>query len=104
MLFPSTLNKLFLSYLILSYIIDLLLCYSYSGSLDGFSFGCLNVGVYLSSSQGFSHICSLFRARLCWGVGAGGSVANEGLVLYIGGDYSLCLKCYVTCTICQPVR
>ena len=28
-------------------------------------------------------------------------VANEGLVLYIGGDYSLCLKCYVTCTICQ---
>ena len=29
------------------------------------------------------------------------SVANEGLVLYIGGDYSLCLKCYVTGTICQ---
>ena len=26
---------------------------------------------------GFSHICSLFRARLCWG---GGSVANMGLV------------------------
>ena len=30
-----------------------------------------------------------------------GNVANEGLVLYIGGDYSLRLKCYVTCTICQ---
>ena len=28
-------------------------------------------------------------------------VANEGFVLYIGGDYSLCLKCWVTCTICQ---
>ena len=28
-------------------------------------------------------------------------VANEGLVFYIGGDYSLRLKCYVTCTICQ---
>ena len=28
-------------------------------------------------------------------------VANEGLVLYIGGDYSLRLKCYVTCTIYQ---
>ena len=46
-----------------------------------------------------SHICSLLRARLCWG--GGGSVANEGLGLYIGGDYSLHLKCYVTCTICQ---
>ena len=28
-------------------------------------------------------------------------VANEGLGLYIGGDYSWHLKCYVTCTICQ---
>ena len=35
------------------------------------------------------------------GGGGGGSVANEGLVLYIGGDYSLHLKCYVTCTICR---
>ena len=31
-------------------------------------------------------------------------VANEGLVLYIGGDYSLRPECYVTCTICQHVR
>ena len=31
----------------------------------------------------------------------GGSVANEGSVLYIGGHYSLRLTCYVTCTICQ---
>ena len=31
-------------------------------------------------------------------------VANEGLGLYIGGDYSLHFKCYVTCTICQHVR
>ena len=30
-------------------------------------------------------------------LGGGGSVANEGLVLYIGGDYGLHLKC----TICQ---
>ena len=45
----------------------------------------------------FSHIYSLFRARLCWG---GGSVANEGLVVF-GGDYSLRPKCYVTCTVCQ---
>ena len=29
------------------------------------------------------------------------AVANEGFVLYIGGDYSLHLKCWVTCTICQ---
>ena len=41
--------------------------------------------------------------HVCAG-GGGGSVANEGLVLYIGGDYSLRLKCYVTCTICQHVR
>ena len=45
----------------------------------------------------FSLICSLFRARLCWG--GGGSVANEGLVLYIGGDCGLHLECYVTCTM-----
>ena len=38
--------------------------------------------------------------HVCAG-GGGGSVANEGLVLYIGGDYSLRLECYVTCTICQ---
>ena len=38
-----------------------------NGGLDSFSFGCLNVGVYLSSSWGFSHICSMFRAHLCWG-------------------------------------
>ena len=31
----------------------------------------------------------------------GGSVANDGSVLYIGGHYSLRLTCYVTCTICQ---
>ena len=30
--------------------------------------------------------------HVCAG-GGGGSVANEGLVLYIGGDYSLHLKC-----------
>ena len=54
-----------------------------------FSFGCLNIGVYLSCSQGFSLICSLFRARLCWG---GGSVAIEGFVLYAGGDYGLHLN------------
>ena len=34
-------------------------------------------------------------------LGGGGSVAIKGLVLYIGGDYSLHLGCYVTCTICQ---
>ena len=58
------------------------------------SFGCLNVGVYLSCSQGFSLIaliCSLFRARLCWR-GGGGSVAIEGFVLYAGGDYALHLN------------
>ena len=38
----------------------------------------------------FYHICSLFRVRLCWG--GGGSVANEGLVLYIGMDYGLHLN------------
>ena len=27
------------------------------------------------------------------GGGGGGSVANEGFVLYIGGDYSLHLEC-----------
>ena len=52
----------------------------HGGCLDRFSFGCLNVGVYMSGSYGFSHICSLFRAHLCWG-GGGGSVANMGLVL-----------------------
>ena len=30
--------------------------------------------------------------HVCAG-GGGGSVANEGLGLYIGGDYSLHLKC-----------
>ena len=60
------------------------------GCLDSFSFGCLNVGVYLSCSQGFSLICSLFRARLCWGGGV--SVAIEGFVLYAGGDYALHLN------------
>ena len=38
-----------------------------------------------------SHICSLFRVRLCWG-GGGGSVANEGLGLYIRGDYFYALN------------
>ena len=33
--------------------------------------------------------------------GGGGSVANEGLGLYLGRDYSLHLECHVTCTICQ---
>ena len=56
--------------------------------LDRVSFGCLNVGVYLSCSQGFSLICSLFRACLC----LGGSVAIEGFVLYAGGDYALHLN------------
>ena len=28
-------------------------------------------------------------------LGGGGSVANEGLGLYIGGDYGLHLKCYM---------
>ena len=63
----------------------------HGGCLDRVSFGCLNVGVYLSCSQGFSLICSLFRARLCWG-GGGGSVAIEGFVLYAGGDYALHLN------------
>ena len=58
------------------------------GWLDSFSFGCLNVGVCLSCSQGFFLNCSLSRARLCWG-GGGGSVAFEGFVLYAGGDYTL---------------
>ena len=58
------------------------------GWLYSFSFGCLNVGVYLSGSQGFSLICSLSRARLCWG----GSVAIEGSVLYAGRDYGLHLN------------
>ena len=62
----------------------------HGGCLDRVSFGCLNVGVYLSGSQGFSLICSLFRARLCWG--GGGSVAIEGFVLYAGGDYGLHLN------------
>ena len=54
---------------------------------DASPFGCLNVGVCLSCSQGFSLNCSLFRARLCWG--GGGSVAFEGFVLYAGGDCAL---------------
>ena len=58
--------------------------------LDSFSFGCLNVGVCLSCSQGFSLNCSLFRARLCGG-GGGGSVTIEGFVLYAGEDYGLYL-------------
>ena len=33
--------------------------------------------------------CSLFRARLCWGGGGGGSVAIAGFVLYAGWDYAL---------------
>ena len=56
----------------------------FKGWLDSFSFGCLNVGVCLSCSQGFSLNCSLFRARLCWG--GGGSAA---FVLCAGGDYTL---------------
>ena len=47
-----------------------------------------------------SYICVDQYSIILWG-GGGGSVANEGLVLYIGRDYSLHLKCYVTCTICQ---
>ena len=34
------------------------------------------------------------------GGGGGGSVANEGLGLYIRGDYSLRIECCVTCGIC----
>ena len=64
----------------------------HGGCLDRVYFGCLNVGVYLSCSQGFSLICSLFRARLCWEWGGGGSVAIEGVVLYAGGDYALHLN------------
>ena len=37
--------------------------------LDSFYFGCLNVGVSLSCSQGVSLNCSLFRECLCWGGG-----------------------------------
>ena len=44
------------------------------------------LGVCQSCSQGVSLICSLFRARLCWG--GGGSVAIEGFVLYAGGYYA----------------
>ena len=60
--------------------------------------GGLDVGVYLSNSWGFSHICSLFRAHLCWGGGGGGgSVANMGLVLLCRrGLYIYALElCYV---------
>ena len=35
------------------------------------------LGFTCQAVRGFSHICSLFRARLCWG---GGSVANMGFV------------------------
>ena len=48
------------------------------------------LGFTCQAVQGFPSVnCSLFRARLCWG--GGGSVANEGFVLYIGGDYSCTL-------------
>ena len=55
------------------------------GWLDKFFLGCLNVGVCLSSR--FSDICSLLRARLCWG--GGGSVANVSYMLHDSvWDYS----------------
>ena len=47
--------------------------------MDSFSFGlpqCCGVPV---KQLGFSHICSLFRAHLCWG--GGGSVANMGFAI-----------------------
>ena len=53
---------------------------------------CQAVSSFPTFAPCLEHVC----------VGGGGcSVANEGLGLYIGGDYSLHLKCYVTCTICQ---
>ena len=56
-------------------------------------FGCLNVGVYLSCSQGFSLNCSLFSSTFV--LGGGGIVTIEGFVLYAGGImvYTLIL-CY----------
>ena len=80
----------------LCYIIDLLLCYSYSGSLDGFSLVASMLGftcqaVFPTFAPCLEHVCA----------GGGGSVANEGLGLYIEGDYSLRLECYVTCKICR---
>ena len=39
------------------------------------------LGGFLSFAPCLEHVCA--------GGGGGGSVANEGLVLYIGGDYSL---------------
>ena len=49
------------------------------------------LGVYLSSSYGFSCICSLFRARLCW-EGGGGAVVYQmqGLMVHDSvGNYVL---------------
>ena len=40
--------------------------------------------------------CVLYLNAMC-DIVAKTYVANEGLVLHIGGDYSLRLKCYVTC-------
>ena len=49
-------------------------------------FTCQAVSGFPTFAPCLEHVCA----------GGGGSVANEGLVLYIGGDYSLLLKCYVT--------
>ena len=42
-------------------------------------------GVFPTFAPCLEHVCA--------GGGGGGSVANEGLGLHIGGDYSLHLKC-----------
>ena len=44
------------------------------------------LGFTCQAVRGFSLICSLFRAHLCWG---GGSVANEGLC-YISEGIIVC--------------
>ena len=56
--------------------------------LDSISVGCLNIGVYLSSSSPSFAPC---LEDICAG-GGGGSVAIEGFVLYIRGDYSCTLN------------
>ena len=56
----------------------------HGGWLDRLSFGCLNVGVYLSGSEGFP-IFSPCLEHIC--AGGGGVVQIWILYNYVGGDY-----------------
>ena len=75
-------------------IIDLLLCLFLFGVVRWLLFWLPQCwGLPVKQSVFFSTFAPCLEHVCAGGGGGGGSVENEGLGLYIGGDYSFHLKC-----------